>query len=95
MQVIYCVFLPLVLGNFDRFSADGDRVNDGLPDGSTDEYDDVWMEGNSCRIWTFRKFLPAILVGAFTVCLADGWTDGMDDGCTDRWMDFQVESHLG
>ena len=37
MQVIYAVFLPLLPGIFNGFSADGDGVTDGLPDGSTDE----------------------------------------------------------
>ena len=77
------------------FSADGDRVTGGLPDGSTDESDDVWMEVDFPGYWTFGKFCPAILVGIATMNLADGWTDGTDDGHTDGWMDFQVESHLG
>ena len=45
--------------------------------------------------WTFGKFCTAILIGIFTVNLADGWLDGMDDRHTDRWTEFQVESHLG
>ena len=49
MQVIYHGFLPMIKGNIDGFSADGDKVMDGLPDGSTDESDDVWMEGNFPR----------------------------------------------
>ena len=68
---------------------------DRLPDGSTDESDDVWMEGIHPEFWTFGKFHAAILMGTFTVNLADGWMDRTDDGHTDRWMDFQVESHLG
>ena len=40
----------------------------------------------------YRKFCTAILVGIFTVNLDDGWMDGTDDGCTDRWTEFQVES---
>ena len=69
--------------------------NDRLPDGSTDESDNLWMEGNLPGIWTFRKFGPGILVGIFTMNLDHGWTDRMDNGHTDRWTDFQVESHLG
>ena len=80
--------MDIFLLNFDGFSADGDRVTGGLPDGSTDESDDVWMEGDFPGYWTFGKFCPAILGG-------NGWTDGTDDGYTDGWMDFQVESHLG
>ena len=34
-------FSPLLLRIFDTFSADGDKVMDGLPDGSTDESIDV------------------------------------------------------
>ena len=92
MQVIYHVFSPLLLGNFDGFSADGDGMIDRLPDGSTDESDDVQTERNFPRIWTFRKLHPAILVGIFTMHLADGWVDGMDNGHTDGWSEFQVES---
>ena len=44
MQVIYHIFLPIITGNFNRFSADSDGVTDGLHDGLTDESDDVWME---------------------------------------------------
>ena len=88
-------FSPLLLGNFDRFSAYGDRVTDALPDELTVGSDDVWMEVNLPMIWIFRKFHPAILVGIFTINFADGWMDGMDDGCTDRQMKFQVESHMG
>ena len=94
MQVINHIFSPLLLGNFDGLSADGDGATDRLPDGSTDKSDDVWMEGNSPRIWTFRKCHPAILMGISTIKFANGWMDGMDDRHTERWMDFQVESHL-
>ena len=41
MQVIYCMFSPLLLGIFDGFSADADEVMDGLPDGLTDESVDL------------------------------------------------------
>ena len=94
-QVIYHVFLPLLPGNFNRFSADSDRVIDGLPDGSTDESNDVWMEKNFPGYWTFWKFHLAILMGIFTMNLADGWMDRTDDGHTDGWMEFQVQSCLG
>ena len=93
MQVIYCIFLPIITGKFNRFSA-GARVTDRLPDGSTDKSDEVQMEGNFPRKWSFRKFHPGILVDIFTVKLADGWMDRMDDEHTDGWMEFQVESQL-
>ena len=54
MQIIYCIFLPIVLGIFDGFSADGDGVTDRLPDGSTDKSNEVHMEGNFPRIWTLE-----------------------------------------
>ena len=41
MQVIYCGFLPIITREFYGFSADSDRVPDGLSDGSTDESNDV------------------------------------------------------
>ena len=31
----------------------------------------------------------------FTMKLADGWMDRTDARQTDRWIDVQVESHLG
>ena len=34
-------------------------------------------------------------MGIFNMKFADGWTDRMDNGHTDGWTDFQVESHLG
>ena len=43
---------------------------DGLPDGSTDESDDVWMERNFPGLLHFRKFHTGILIGIFTVNLA-------------------------
>ena len=91
MQVIYCGFLPIITREFYGFSADSDRVPDGLSDGSTDESNDVEFPMK----WIFRKFCPAILMGIFTMNLSDGWTDRMDDGHTDRQMDFQVQSCLG
>ena len=68
---------------------------DGLPDELTDESDDVWMERKFPGYWTFRKLYPAILMGIFTVKLADGWMDRMDGRYTGGQTDFQVESHLG
>ena len=70
-------------------------MRDGLPDGLTDESDYVCMEWNFPGFWTFRKFHPAILMGIFTMNLADGWMNRTDDGHTDRQMEFQVESLLG
>ena len=46
---------------------------DGLPDGLTDELDDVQMERNLPRYWTFGKFHTVILLVLFTMNLADGW----------------------
>ena len=91
-QEIDCVVSPLLLGIFARFSADSDGVNNGLPDGSTDESNDVWMEGDIPGTWTFRKFHPAILMDTFTEKSADGWTDRMDNRHTDSQTDCQVES---
>ena len=47
--------------------------------------------------WVFdiQEFHPAILVGIFTVNLADGWMDGTDSGHTDRQTELQVESCVG
>ena len=52
-------------------------------------------EGKFNGKWSFGKLHPAILMGIFTVKLADGWMDGMDNGHTDGQMEFQVESCLG
>ena len=79
MQVIYCIFLLILLWNFNRFSADSDGVTDRLPDGSTDESDDGWMERNLPRFCMFWKFHPAILVVISIVNLADGWMDETHD----------------
>ena len=80
-------FSPLLLGFFNGFSADGDRVTDRLLDGLTDEANEVQIEGNFARNWTFGKFHPAILVGILTMNLADVSTDGTDDGLMDILMD--------
>ena len=45
MQVVYCIISPFLPGNVNRFSADS-GVDDRLPDGLTDESDDVQMEEN-------------------------------------------------
>ena len=58
------------------FSADSDRVMDGLPHGLTDKSNDVWVERNFPGKWSCRKFHTVILMGIFTMNLADGWTDG-------------------
>ena len=55
-------------------------MTDGLPDGLTDESEDVQMERSFPRFWMFGKFCPPILVGIFTMNLADGWKDRTDDG---------------
>ena len=81
-----------MMGSFDGVSADSDEVTNRLPDGLTDESDDVWTERNFPRLWKFRKLHPVILMSIFTVSLADGWTDRTDDGHTDGWTEFQVES---
>ena len=70
-------------------------MTDGLPDGSTDKSDDVWIEGNFPAKWSYRKFHTAILMGIFTSNLADGWMDRTDDRHTDGQMGLHVESHLG
>ena len=70
-------------------------MTESLSDGLTGKSDDVWTGGNFPMNWTFRKFHPAILVGIFSMNLADGWTDGTNNGHTDGWMEFQVESSMG
>ena len=82
-------------GISDWFSADSDMVTDRLPEGSTDESDDTQMDMNFPMTWSFKKFCTAILMGIFTMNLAYGWTDRTDNGHTDGWMEFQVESCLG
>ena len=57
---------------------------DRLPVGLTDESNDVWMDRNFPRYWVLGKFCTPILMGIFTVNLADGWMDRTDDGCIDR-----------
>ena len=68
---------------------------DRLPNGLTDESDEVWMWRNFPVIQMFGKFHTAILMGILTVNLADGWTDRTDDGHTNGQMEFQVESCFG
>ena len=52
-----------------------DRLSDGL----TDESDEVQMERNCPGLWMFGKYCPPILMGIFTMNLADGWMDGTED----------------
>ena len=82
----------IITGIFYGFSADGDKVTDRLPDASTDESNDVWMERNFPRFLVFMKFHTAKLVCIFTVNLADGWMDATDNRHIDGWTEFQVES---
>ena len=70
--------------------ADGDMVMDRLPDGWTDESNDVQMERRFPRLSCFRKFHTAILMSIFTMNLANGWMDGTDDRHTDGQTEFQV-----
>ena len=65
---------------------------DRLPNQSTDESNDVWMERSFPGFSCFGKFCTGILISIFTMNLADGWMDGTDDGHTDRQTEFQVES---
>ena len=55
---------------------------DGLPGGFTDESVDVWMKGSFPRYCIYGNLHTGILVGIFTVNLADGSMDGTDDGHT-------------
>ena len=57
----------MITVDFYGFSADGDGVTDGLPDGSTDKSDDVWMEGKFPVKWTLGKFHTGILMGIFSM----------------------------
>ena len=70
-------------------------MTEGLPDGSTDESDDVQMERNFPGFWMFGRFHIEIPMGIFTMNLADGWTDGTDNRHTDGKTEFHMESHLG
>ena len=73
MQIIYCVFLQMITGEFfNGFSADGDKVMDGLPDGSTDKSNDVLTEWNFPVNCFFREFCTGILMGIFTMNLDEG-----------------------
>ena len=55
---------------------------DRLPDGLTDESIDVWMEGSFPRYCANGNFCTGILIGIFTMKLADGRMDRADDGHT-------------
>ena len=65
---------------------------DRLPDGLADESIDVQMEGSFPGCCVNRNFYMGILIGIFTVNLADGRMDRMDDRHTGCQMGFQVES---
>ena len=86
------LFSPLLLGTFNGCSADGDDVMDGLHDGLTDESDDVQMDRKFPGITCFRKLNRGILIGIFTMNLADGWMDRTDNRHTDgqRWNHILV-----
>ena len=92
MQVISHVFLPIITRTFDGFAADGDEVLDRLPDGSTDESNDVQMERSFPRYWVFGNFHTGILIGIFTMYLADGRMDRTDEGHTVGQITFLVTS---
>ena len=77
------------------FSADGDEVVDRLPDGLTDESVDVWTERSFPRYCVVRNFHTGIVIGIFTMNLADGRTDGTDDGYTALQTVFLVTSRVG
>ena len=53
-----------------------------------DGYEFSWF---SC----FGKFHTGILIGIFSMNLADGLMDKTDDGHTDGKMEFQVQIHFG
>ena len=55
---------------------------DGLPDGLTEESVDVGTEGSFPGYCVFGNFHTGIFVGIFTMNLADGTMDRMDDGHT-------------
>ena len=75
-------FSPLLPGISNGFSADGAEVMDRLPDGSTDESVDVQTEVSFPRYGVVGKLCTGILVGIFTVNLADGRMNGVDNGHT-------------
>ena len=63
-----------------------------MPDGLTEESNDVWMERSFPEYCVFSKFHKGKLINIFTVNLAYGLMDGTYDGHTDRQMEFQAES---
>ena len=89
------MFLPIEPGIFNSVSAHGDEVMDELPDGLTDQSDDVQMEGILPRYFIFDNCCTGILIDIFTMDLADGRTDGTDDRHTAFQTEFQVELHFG
>ena len=68
---------------------------DRLPEGLTDKSDDVQMERSFPWYCILRNYCTGILIGIFTVNLADGRMDRTDDGHSVRQMEFQVESCFG
>ena len=56
---------------------------DRLPDGLTDESIDVQTEGSFPRYCINGNFHTGILIGSFTMNLADGRMDGADNWLTD------------
>ena len=70
-------------------------MTDRLPDGSTDESNDVQMERNFPGYFTFTNFCPVILMGIFTMNLADGWMDRTDNGHTDGLTELHMELCFG
>ena len=50
MWVITTFLSPLLPGNFNGFSGNGDEVSDGLPDGSTDELTGFYQQLKS--VWS-------------------------------------------
>ena len=68
---------------------------DGLPDGLTDKSNDIWMERIFPRYFINGNFHTGILVGIFTVNLADGRMDRTDDGHTALQTVFLVTSQVG
>ena len=72
-------FSTILLGIFDGFSADGDEVMDGLPDGSTDKSVNVQMEGSFPGYCIIRNFCTGILIGIFTMKMVTCHVDAMTD----------------
>ena len=65
------LFLPMITGNFDGFSADRDGVTDRLPDGLTDKSDEVQTERNFVGFGVLGNFIQQYS-WLFSLNLADG-----------------------